>query len=392
MAQIENELPDYSNKDWVSNMILAAVEQRASDIHIEPGRDGMQIRFRVDGQLRPYEGIQSGGDEIIARIKVLSELDIAERRMPQDGHFEMRHERGILSVRVSTMPTIYGEAAVMRLLNPQEGLPKLEDLALDPPELELINRLIASPSGMILSTGPTGSGKTMLLYAILQALQKPSNNIITIEDPVEMQMPGARQIQVSEGMPLNFSHVLRSIFRQDPDIIMVGEIRDAESAQISIQAALTGRLVLSTMHTFNIFSLVARFLEMEIPRSILANAINAVISPRLLRKICPSCQVLYEPKPLEKKIFGSLMPDSQYYIGQGCAQCAGSGYLGRLGIFEIIAFDDEIRSVILGSPNLSELLDVIKKKNIKSLTQRGMDKVLQGLTTISEVIRVTGGI
>lgn len=378
-----------SDAGWVENLLSAAIEQRASDIHIEPSREEIDVRIRVDGQLRHIQTLDKSTHEpLVSRIKVLSQMDIAEHRAPQDGHFEFTSNQTLFSVRVSTIPTIHGEAAVLRLhIREGESL-NLKELGFDASQMEVVQKLLTQPSGMVLSTGPNGSGKTTLLYACLQVLNKPTANIITVEDPVERQLKGVRQIQVTDSGKLTFTSVLRSILRQDPDVIMVGEIRDPDSAQISVQAALTGRLVFSTIHTFNVFAVIARFMEMGIPRSIIANSINAIISPRLIRKICQNCRVRYQPTEPERKFFD--LGSGAYFTGSGCNVCYETGYAGRVGVFEIVPFDQDIRLAIVESKNISDVLKVVKIKKHKTLLECAIDKVKDGTTTVAELIRVVG--
>ena len=377
--------------DWLNRLITDAIGKRASDVHIEPQREKIQVKFRIDGMLRDIEHINlDNTDSTTSRIKVLAGLDITEHRLPQDGHFEFNYDIRVYNVRVSTFPTIYGETIVMRILNRDDMLINISELGFDESQYQNVINLISQPYGMILITGPSGSGKTTLLYSILNSIKKDTNNIITIEDPVEVQMEGIRQTHVVEATGFTFARALRAVLRQDPDIIMVGEIRDSETAQISIQAALTGRLVFSTFHTLNVFGVTARLIEMGVPRSVTANSVNAVISTRLVRKICPSCKEPHTPTPQEIKFMGNSTAGT-YYIGKGCNECLSTGYKGRIGIFEVVTFDDDIRSIITESPQLSEILPLIKTKGIKSLRESATDKVLQGVTSVSEAIRVTGG-
>src|SRR4030067_3087695 len=277
--------------DWLNRLITDAIGKRASDVHIEPQREKIQVKFRIDGMLRDIEHINlDNTDSTTSRIKVLAGLDITEHRLPQDGHFEFNYDIRVYNVRVSTFPTIYGETIVMRILNRDDMLINISELGFDESQYQNVINLISQPYGMILITGPSGSGKTTLLYSILNSIKKDTNNIITIEDPVEVQMEEIRQTQVNEATAFTFAKALKAVLRQDPDIIMVGEIRDSETAQISIQAALTGRLVFSTFHTLNVFGVTARLIEMGVPRSVTANSVNAVISSRLVRKICNSCK------------------------------------------------------------------------------------------------------
>lgn len=390
---IGEPLPETNAVDWLDNLLSRAIQLRASDIHIEPTREVLSIRFRIDGSLHLIENIYKGSYEtIISRIKVISQLDSIEHRLPQGGHFESNYKNRLFNIRVSTFPVIYGEAVVMRILNREDVILNLKDLGFDPYQFEAVDKLIKQPYGMILITGPSGSGKTTLLYSILNVLSNATNNIITIEDPVEIQVEGMRQAQVYEYSDFNFATALRSVLRQDPDILMVGEIRDEESAQIAIQAALTGRLVLSTFHTLNVFAVISRLIEMEIPQSVIANAIMGVISTRLVRKICPTCREVYTPTEEEKIILSQeVTPNQLFYRGKGCEKCLKSGYFGRTGVFEVIPFDNEIRALILEEkPRFLEMVRLLQSKKIKALTESAMDKVYQGITTLQEVIRVTG--
>src|SRR3989344_1774194 len=375
--------------DWLNKVLTDAIGKRASDIHIEPQREKIQIKFRIDGMLRDIEHVNLDSSEsTTSRIKVLAGLDITEHRLPQDGHFEFNYDIRVYNIRVSAFPTIYGEAIVMRILNREDILISISQLGFDETQYKTVLNLISQPYGMILTTGPSGSGKTTLLYSMLNSVKKDTNNIITIEDPVEVQMEGIRQTHISEAVGFTFAKALRAVLRQDPDVIMVGEIRDSETAQISIQAALTGRLVFSTFHTLNVFGVTARLIEMGVPRSVTANSVNAVISSRLVRKICNNCKEEYSPKQNELR-FVENISGSTLFKGRGCNECVTSGYKGRIGIFEVVPFDEEIRSIITENPQLSDLLPLVKQKGIKNLKEAALDKVAQG-TTISEVIRVTG--
>jgi type II secretory ATPase GspE/PulE/Tfp pilus assembly ATPase PilB-like protein len=288
------------------------------------------------------------------------------------------------------LPTPNGEAIVLRILNREEILIRIQDLGFDKNQLETMNRLIISPHGMILTTGPSGSGKTTLLYSTLNELNKPDNNIIALEDPIEFQMPTIRQVQISEGSSLDFARAMRSVLRQDPDIIMVGEIRDPETAQMAFQAALTGILVFSTFHTLDVPGLVARLVEMGMPRSVIAQAIEGVVSSRLLRKICDSCKKPYQLSDYEKMILGDKSKGKKFQKGDGCKNCLNSGYFGRTGIFEVVHFDNEIRSSIISKEPYAYLHKLLKEKGIKTLRESAIDKVFQGITTVEEVARVTG--
>ncbi len=388
-VDIKEERP----KEWVDHLFRSAVDNRASDIHLEPERESLNVRYRIDGMLYPMETIAKHlQEEIISRIKVLSQMDITEHRYPQDGHLEFTHKEKIYNIRISTFPTTYGEVAVLRILNREDVVLELENLGLEAEQLHIINKLITRPYGMILITGPSGSGKTTLLYSILNDLNKPDNNIITFEDPVEFQMAGTRQTQVSEAIDFTFSRAMRGALRQDPDIIMVGEIRDADTAQMAIQAALTGRLLFSTFHTLDVAGVVIRLIEMGVPRSVVAHAMAGVVSSRLLRKICSSCSVPYQLTEHEKKELGSVQDERSYNLqkGKGCGECRNSGYLGRTGIFEVVYFDEEVTSRIIGDTPLETLRDLFRQKEIITLRDAALRKVSRGITTVEEVLRVTG--
>lgn len=384
-------ISDVSTEGWLDNLLFKAIDLKASDVHIEIGREILNIRFRIDGLLYLMETLDRGSQQtIVSHIKIVSQLESTEYRVPQDGHFEFNYNNRVYNIRVSTFPTIYGEVIVMRILNREDILLKLGDLGFDENQLQSVDTLIHHPYGMILITGPSSSGKTTLLYSILNILNKSINNIITIEDPVELQIEGMRQTQVNEYSEFKFSTALRSVLRQDADIIMVGEIRDDETAQIAIQAALAGRLVFSTFHTLNVPGVVTRLLEMDIPASVIANAITGIISTRLVRKICPDCKAPYQLSEREQRILGEALPEGQvFYKGVGCGKCLRSGYSGRTGVFEIIPFDEEIRFAIIEKMHLSEMFSTLEKKKIKSLRESAMEKVYQGITTVEEVIRVT---
>lgn len=380
-------------RDWLEKLVAKAIDDRASDIHIEPYRTHAAIRLRIDGLLYELEKFEKEYyDQMISKIKVFSQLDITRHKVPQDGHFEFDHRGRKYNVRVSTYPTIYGEVVVLRILNRDESLLNIKELGLDDQQYKDVMDLIYSPYGMILITGPSGSGKTTFLNSILTILNKPDNNIIAIEDPVEFQMDGIRQSQVNQYKEFNFITALRAVLRQDPDIVMVGEIRDKETAQISIQAALTGRLVFSTFHTLDVFGVITRMLEMEIPRSVLAHTIGGIVSTRLVRKICNECKIPHELTDDEKYIIEEKeFKATEFYKGKGCDHCKGSGYHGRMGIYEVIKFEDEIRAMIVDNVPYTEMLNVLKKINTKTLEESALDKMYQGVTTMEEVFRVVGG-
>lgn len=386
---VKSEQPEQD--DFVSALVRNAIENRASDIHIDPTREGLQTRFRVDGLLYPVELTDKyPAEEVVSRIKVMSQMDILEHRNPQDGHFEFTHKWHVYNVRASTAPTLYGEAIVLRILNREDSVVKLENLGLAPDQLEMLNKIIINPYGLLLITGPTGSGKTTLLYSILDTIKGQNRSIITIEDPVEFQMQNIRQIPLNESTGFNFAKGMRTVMRQDPDVIMLGEIRDAETAQMVLQAALAGVLLFSTFHTFDVPGLVIRLTEMNIPRSVIAHSIIGIASSRLARKICASCSQTYEMSEFEKKIMQGRTETTKLSRGKGCAVCRNSGYIGRTGIFEIVPFDQEARTAIVDNMPVAQLRQLFNKKTSKSLWDAGLQKVAQGETTFEEIIRVVG--
>ncbi|MFZ2523639.1 MAG: GspE/PulE family protein [Minisyncoccia bacterium] len=375
----------------LDNLIGAAIESRASDIHFEPSHEGFNVRFRIDGILHPIQSLNSiMEDQLVSRIKILSQMDIIEHRLPKDGYFEYSHKDQVYSIRVSTMPEIYGESIVFRIHGIKEVILNIEGLGLDPDQLDLLIKMIKSPNGMILVTGPTGSGKTSLLYSIINYLNSEEKNIMTIEDPIEYRIENVRQTSVNTEVGLTFSTAMRSVLRQDPDILMLGEIRDGETALLGIQASLSGILLLSTFHTFDLPALINRLVEMGVDRSIVAQAIRGVISVRLVRKICDSCKVEITPSEEQLKLLPHELLGSKFYHGTGCEVCKNLGYIGRTGIFEIVDVDSEIRGSIFDAPPSSVVLDLLKKKNAKNLRVAAFNKVKDGVTTIDEALRVTG--
>lgn len=384
--------------NWPNDLILNAIQSGASDIHFEPTRDAFNIRFRVDGILQEIEKMDKESQEnLISRIKILAKMDISDKRIPQDGHYELTTDDKTYNIRVSSLPTVYGESIVMRILNRDDILIKLDKLGLLPQQLELVEKFISGKNGMVLTTGPTGSGKTNLLYSMIRTLNTPERNIITIEDPIEYRMGGIRQTEINEGIGLTFPKVLRSIVRQDPDIIMVGEIRDAETALMAIQSSLIGTLVFSTFHTFDIPALVARLSEFGISRSIIAQSIIGVISTRLIRMICPHCkqefgtnEIFHTLDDKTKNFLQSGGLQTKYYKGTGCEKCRQTGYLGRTGIFEVIHFDRDIQSAIIAQKSTGAIHDLIGEKNTVSLRDAALKKVISGITTFNEVNRVLG--
>lgn len=375
----------------LDSLLAVAIDNRASDVHFEPEREGFAVRFRIDGILHPIETLNTNiQEQVISRIKVLSQMDIIEHRLPKDGHFEFPHKNTIYNIRVSTMPEIYGESIVFRIHGIHEVVHKIEELGLEPEQLVLFNALIKSPSGMILVTGPTGSGKTDLIYSILKDLSSEEKNIITIEDPVEYQLENIRQTSINEDLGLSFVIAMRSVLRQDPDVLMLGEIRDGETALLAIQASLSGILLFSTFHTFDLPALVNRLVEMNISRTIVAQSLRGVISVRLVRKICEVCKEPIVLTEEQKIILPPEMVNDTFYHGRGCDSCHNLGYSDRIGVFEIIEIDDEIRASLSDSEPSTNILALLKKKNIMSLRLAAFEKARKGITTVDEVLRVVG--
>jgi len=379
---------------FVDLLLSQAVKSRASDIHIEPQEKSMMIRMRIDGMLRdmvpPARKMQGA---IIARIKILSKMDIAERRLPQDGRFKMKASGRNIDVRVSVIPTIYGEKVVMRILDASAACLDLEQLGFGSKLLEELKLILTQPHGIIIVTGPTGSGKSTTLYSVLNHLKDSTKNITTVEDPVEYRLAGINQIQVKPEIDLDFAACLRAILRQDPDIVLIGEIRDKETIDIAIKASLTGHLVLSTFHTNDAPSAISRMVYMGIEPFLLATALNLIVAQRLIRKICDRCK---EPITLSDDVLKRLKVDSQqakdtvFYQGKGCNACGGTGYAGRLPIFEFLVMEKDIRDkLIAGGGNEAKIRQMSREKGYGGLFESGVSKILQGLTTAEEVLRVT---
>jgi general secretion pathway protein E len=378
----------------VNLMLSQAVKARASDIHIEPYQNTFKIRYRVDGilydKLTPPKRIQS---TLVSRIKIMAKLNIAEKRLPQDGRIEIRIADKNVDIRVSTIPTTFGERVVLRLLDKSNVLLKLTDIGMPEDRLRVFDKqLIRAPHGIILVTGPTGSGKTTTLYAALSTINKPEINIITIEDPVEYQIDGIAQIQVNPKINLTFARGLRSIVRQDPDVVLVGEIRDMETAEIAIQSALTGHLVFSTLHTNDSASAVTRLIDMGIEPFLVTSSVLAILAQRLVRVICSNCKEAYIPDKESLASIGIQPEDLKgrpIYRGKGCPSCLNTGYKGRKGIFEFMIMDDVVKSLVLKTSDANALKRQAMEQGMVTLRQDGAQKVLDGITTIEEVFRVT---
>jgi general secretion pathway protein E len=377
----------------VNQIIYRAISMRASDIHIQGGESDLKVRYRVDGILHDIFVLpRKYHPAIVTRIKIISNLDIAEKRIPQDGRTSIKTDGKKIDIRVSIIPTFFGESVVLRLLDRSSFLFNLNDLGFSDDCYEKFNRLIHLDHGIILLTGPTGSGKTTTLYAALSKINKPGINIVTLEDPVEYNIDGINQIQVNSKVGLTFANGLRSILRHDPNIIMVGEIRDVETAEMAIQASLTGHLVFSTLHTNDSTSAIIRLIDMGVEPYLIASSLVGVMAQRLIRLNCPECSVeTTPPLPLMEQVgLGEKdLLDIKYREGKGCKKCFNEGFYGRTGIFELLFIDDEIRNKISLKPSSVEIKKLALKKNLVTLRMSGAEKIKQGLTTIPEVLRVT---
>jgi len=378
---------------FVDLMLGQAIKSRASDIHIEPQENTMVIRMRVDGILQemvpPSRKMQAA---VTARMKILSNMDIAERRLPQDGRFKIRKKGRSVDMRVSVIPTIYGEKVVMRILDSSSANHDLNKLGFESRLQELFKASLSQPHGIIIVTGPTGSGKSTTLYSALNYLKDPKKNIVTVEDPVEYRLKGINQIQVKSEINLNFSTCLRAILRQDPDIILIGEIRDKETADIAMKASMTGHLVLSTFHTNDAPSTLSRLLDMGAEPFLLATTLNLIVAQRLVRKICERCR---EPVHLDEEVLSHFKLDQAqvqaqtFYQGRGCESCNKTGYLGRLPVFEFLPLGSQIQRSIVEGANESQIRELARKNGFGSLMDSGIQKMMDGLTTAEEVLRVS---
>ncbi|MBC3830922.1 type II/IV secretion system protein [Undibacterium amnicola] len=375
-----------------------ATQVRASDIHIEPQEKRLQIRFRIDGSLH----LQTEADMRIAgalalRLKLISELDISEKRLPQDGRFIIKVRQQQIDVRISTMPTQYGESIVMRLLNQSGGILNLDRIGMPADMLERFRSIIQRPNGLVLVTGPTGSGKTTTLYGALAELNREDRKLITVEDPVEYRLPGINQVQVNEKIELSFAKVLRASLRQDPDILLLGEMRDQETAQIGMRAAMTGHLVLSTLHTNDAISTPIRLLDMGVPRYMMGSSLQAVLAQRLVRVICESCRAPHVLSPAEQEwISVDLQQDTinqtQFHAGRGCGHCNGTGYRGRMGVYELLEMTKAVVDAAHSEDN-AYFIEVAKRQmGGKTLRKNAIDLVLNGVTTVSEAMRISNQI
>ena len=378
---------------YVNRLLHRAVKQRASDIHIEPFEDELSVRFRIDGVLYEIEKRKKSlHAPIVSRIKIMAKLNIAEKRLPQDGRIRVKIAGKDIDIRVSVIPTAHGERVAMRLLDRSQVLLRLEDLGLGDDHLQIVKRLIHKSHGIILVTGPTGSGKTTTLYASLMELNSPDKNILTVEDPIEYQIKGIGQMQVNPKINLTFANALRSFLRQDPDIILVGEIRDTETADLAIHASLTGHLVLSTLHTNDAAGAITRLLDMGVEPYLVSSSLIGIIAQRLVRVVCPHCRKPYKPTLKEIEEIG-LTPeevgDRPFYAAAGCEECMNTGYLGRTAIFEILVISDPIRRLILERADSTTIKRKAMELGMRTLRQDGARKVCEGITTAEEVLRVT---
>ncbi len=390
LLEAEDEAPIIR---FVNSLLFQAVKEKASDIHVECFEKDVVIRFRKDGILHKITEIPKKlQSSVISRLKIMAELDIAERRKPQDGRIRVKVAGRDVDVRISTVPTSWGESVVMRLLDRSSVLLSLEDLGVTGQKLSDINNFITRPHGIILVTGPTGSGKTTTLYASLVRINSPDKKIITIEDPVEYQLQGVNQIQVNTKVNLSFANGLRSILRQDPDVILVGEIRDRETADIAIHASLTGHLVFSTLHTNDSASAITRLIDMGIEPFLVSSSLMAVVAQRLVRHLCNSCKEEYTPTDEELEKIGiqrASILNNKLYRSTGCEECLDTGFAGRSGIFEILKMDDDIRNLTLQSTDSSTIKKKAVERGLTTLRGDGIAKILRGQTSIDEVLRVT---
>ena len=377
------------------NLLLSrAVKARASDIHIEPFQQSLVIRYRIDGILYNIMNLPKGIQSSLAsRIKIMAKLDIAEKRLPQDGRIDVKIGDNAIDIRVSMIPIAFGERIVLRLLDKTGTIFKLTDLGIDLERLTVLHNLIHSPYGIILVTGPTGSGKTTTLYAALSTINNPEINIITIEDPIEYQIEGIGQIQVNPKIDLTFANGLRSIVRQDPDVILVGEIRDKETAEIAIQSSLTGHLVFSTLHTNDAASTITRLIDMKMEPFLISSSVIAIIAQRLVRTLCPDCKESYTPGYESLASIGietKMLENNKIYRSMKCPACMNTGYRGRTAIFEMMVLNDDLKKVILKTSDANQIRSEAIKSGMSTLMHDGARKVLEGITSIEEVYRVTG--
>ncbi|QRN86066.1 Flp pilus assembly complex ATPase component TadA [Clostridia bacterium] len=384
-----NEVAEAPVVRLINSILQHAINSNASDIHIEPTAKEVRVRFRIDGKLQDVmNSAISAHSAIVTRIKIMGEMDIAEKRIPQDGRVETSLDDRTVDLRISILPTIYGEKVVIRILGGSAGALDRKFLGLSEENELLFDKITKSPNGIVLVSGPTGSGKTTTLYTLLKELNKPEVNVITVEDPVEYKLDGISQVQVNNKAGLTFASGLRSILRQDPDIIMIGEIRDAETAQIAIRASITGHIVLSTIHTNDAASSVIRLIDMGIESYLVSSSVVGVVAQRLVRKICPKCKTAYRPSHSEMMLLKMKEPTS-IYKGEGCPACNFTGYKGRIGIHEVLVLTKEIRELINRGASTDQLQQMAIRQGTITLRQSCAELVLKGVTTVEEMIKVT---
>lgn len=376
----------------VDSIIQQAVSERASDIHIEPDEDALRIRYRIDGVLHKALSLDMKlHPAIVSRVKILSDLNIAERRLPQDGRTNIKFGSKEIDIRVSTLPTLFGETVVLRLLDKSSQILKLEELTPFQDTVSILRKVIKRPYGMLFLTGPTGSGKTTTAYTLLNILNTIDKKIVTVEDPVEYYMKIVNQVQVNPKVGITFATALRHVLRQDPDIIMIGEVRDRETAEIAVHAALTGHLVLSTLHTSNSVGAITRLIDMGIEPFLITSSIICVAAQRLVKRICENCKVQYKPDMsyVNEMNIAPYMKAPDFYKGEGCPNCKGTGFKGRLAIYEMLLLDDDLRKLILAKADSNIITEAAIKKGFRTLRQEGIRAVIDGYTTLEEILHAT---
>jgi type II secretion system protein E len=387
LVHLANEAPVVR---LVNLLLIEALDSRASDVHLEGYQDGLRVRYRIDGVLQPAPSPPPQlTAAVISRLKIMADLDIAERRLPQDGRIRLRLQNRQVDVRVSTVPTLRGESVVLRLLDKERGRISLRELGMAADTLELFREVISRPHGIVLATGPTGSGKTTTLYAALEMLHTGREKILTVEDPVEYELPGVPQVPVNEKVGVTFAGALRALLRQDPDIMLVGEIRDPETAQIATQAALTGHLVLSTLHTNDAPTALTRLLDLDVAAYLVASTVDAVLAQRLVRRICPHCKTATTPDhTATRRLDVEALGLARVWRGTGCDRCRQTGYIGRIGIYELLVMDNDLRAELQQRRGSEELRALAVEKGMRTLQEDGLRLVREGVTTLSEVLRV----
>ncbi len=392
-ADSDSGFADAPTVRLVNTILADAVRARASDIHVEPQANAVRIRYRVDGLLRDVMTVpRQAAAGLVSRIKVMSNLDIAERRVPQDGRTRMQVDGALLDARVSTLPNIHGEKVVIRLLSRADNVPPITKVGMDEVQLESLLGTLVAPQGLILITGPTGSGKTSTLYSAIHQIKTPDRNIVTLEDPVEMQVQGITQVQIHERAGLTFARGLRSVLRQDPDVVLVGEVRDKETADLALEASLTGHLVLTTLHTNSAPAAITRLIDMGVEPFLVASSLSLVIAQRLVRRVCEFCAAPYVPPPRVLKLLGIEAGDldaASPQRGTGCADCGGTGYRGRLGVFEVLPVTAAMRAVLMSTPNEGAVAAAARAAGMQTLRSSAVAKAHAGITTYEEVLRVT---